>query len=112
MLKLENWCVGCPPEKGCLGKGCPYVDVPVYYCDTCNNDGATYECEGEDICEYCLDELIKKEWDSKTKAEKTTLLSESELDDLSTEELDDFFESNYTRDEKIELLDISATKSR
>ena len=31
MIKYENECVGCPPERGCLGSSCPYMNVPRLY---------------------------------------------------------------------------------
>lgn len=30
MVTYENECVGCPPEKGCLGSTCPYRKVKHY----------------------------------------------------------------------------------
>lgn len=53
MRKYENYCVSCPSEIGCLGRSCPYVDVPVDYCDVCGREGATYRIDGEDYCEEC-----------------------------------------------------------
>jgi hypothetical protein len=63
MIKYENHCVDC--GKPCLGNACPYRNVPVCYCDNCNDelpaDGA-YEFDGEDLCEDCLKAKFKKEW--------------------------------------------------
>ena len=28
MIKYEDECVGCPPERGCLGSVCPNRNVP------------------------------------------------------------------------------------
>lgn len=54
MIKSENECVGCPPELGCLGSSCPYVDVPHYYCDFCKAESTLYRYNGYEICEECL----------------------------------------------------------
>ena len=43
MIKYINECVGCPPERGCLGSACPNRNIPVVFCDMC----------GEEI--YCED---------------------------------------------------------
>ena len=55
MIEIVDECVGCPKEMGCLGKACPYMNVPVYTCDHC---GETVEklrdfC-GEEWCEKCI----------------------------------------------------------
>lgn len=54
MKKIENECVGCPPEMGCLGKTCPYVDIPHYYCNRCGEEETLYHYDGEELCGYCL----------------------------------------------------------
>lgn len=38
MLKHVDECVGCPPEKGCLGSACPNRNVPRWFCDECENE--------------------------------------------------------------------------
>ena len=38
MVRLEDECVGCPPELGCLGQLCPYQNVPRCYCDECGEE--------------------------------------------------------------------------
>ena len=62
MERIENHCVGCPDEMGCLGDACPYMNVKVVYCDCCGYeiDGDVYEVDGEDFCEDCLKEYFKK----------------------------------------------------
>lgn len=57
MMRLENECVGCPTEKGCLGSACPYVDVPHFYCDGCGEEDVLYEY---DYGEYCIDCIKEK----------------------------------------------------
>ena len=58
MITYENQCVGCPPERGCLGASCPNRNVPVMRCDCCRDYvDELYDYEGEEICGKCL--LIK-----------------------------------------------------
>lgn len=38
MIKYINECVGCPPERGCLGSSCPNRNVPVIICDMCGEE--------------------------------------------------------------------------
>ena len=59
MIKYENECVGCPPERGCLGKGCPNRNVPYFYCDKCGqNMDCYYEVDGEIVCSDCMKEIF------------------------------------------------------
>lgn len=64
MIKIEDQCVGCPPERGCLGSVCPYRNVQVHYCDGCDIEilGDIYVVDGEEFCEDCLKEMFRKEW--------------------------------------------------
>ena len=34
----ENECVGCPPNMGCLGAGCPNRNVLHIECDECGEE--------------------------------------------------------------------------
>lgn len=54
MKKIENHCVGCPPEIGCFGSSCPNRNVVVYYCDRCGKEAKLYYYDSEQICEDCL----------------------------------------------------------
>lgn len=54
MIEFENECVGCPPEMGCLGSTCKYINVPHYYCDECGDESKLYEYENKELCENCL----------------------------------------------------------
>lgn len=47
MIEVRDECVGCPPEMGCLGNSCPYMNVEYRVCDTCSSD-AEYKINGED----------------------------------------------------------------
>ena len=57
MLKIENDCVGCPPERGCLGEACMYRNVPHYYCDECGDEfepEELYDYDDTMVCTDCL----------------------------------------------------------
>ena len=54
MKRIENECVGCSPDLGCLGSGCPYLNVPHYYCDKCDEEETLYYYDGEELCADCL----------------------------------------------------------
>lgn len=54
MRKIENECVGCPPEMGCLGSTCPKRNVPHYYCDYCDREEKLYHYDDDELCEECL----------------------------------------------------------
>ena len=60
MVEYEDRCVGCPPEIGCLGEGCPNRNVPVYYCDECGAKTQLYEYDGQELCIKCIKELLEK----------------------------------------------------
>lgn len=60
--RIENQCVGCPPNMGCLGSACPNRNVKIRYCDKCGADNTDiyYDTEeNEDICWDCLMERYK-----------------------------------------------------
>ena len=81
MKKIENFCVDC--GLPCLGSGCPYRNVTVYYCDECRNDEvADYRIDGEDYCETHAKEYIEEAWNDLTLSEQAELL------DISLESLD------------------------
>ena len=58
MVRIEDECVGCPPEMGCIGDACPYRSVPRWYCDSCKQETDPRELyrvsETETICRDCL----------------------------------------------------------
>ena len=61
MIRYEDECVGCPPEMGCLGSGCPNRNVPHYYCDKCGEEYSPeelYDYDGEIMCKECLIEYL------------------------------------------------------
>ena len=58
MKRIENECVGCPKELGCLGNSCPNRNVTRYYCDSCNSEDILYEYDGEELCIDCIKERL------------------------------------------------------
>ena len=58
MKTLENECVGCPPELGCLGSSCPNRNVPHFYCDTCGIEDKLYEYDGGEYCIECIEKML------------------------------------------------------
>ena len=65
MLKYEDRCCNCATGGyPCMGRGCPNIDVPVYYCDKCGGElypKEMYEADGKDLCRDCLFEIFRKE---------------------------------------------------
>lgn len=54
---IEDECVGCPPNMGCLGSSCPNTNVKRYYCDKCEGEfdpEKLYVVDGEDVCVNCI----------------------------------------------------------
>lgn len=60
MRIFEDLCVGCPPEIGCLGATCPHKNVPIYYCDDCEEQNELYEFEGYELCADCILKRLPK----------------------------------------------------
>lgn len=65
MKKVENECVGCPLEMGCLGSSCPNINVVHYYCDKCGEETKLYYYDGYELCADCLLEEFEVVEDSK-----------------------------------------------
>lgn len=85
MIKYENHCCGCAvPAYPCMGSLCPNVNVPVYYCDICDNDNyAEYSIEGEHYCENHAKEYLKENF------EELTVLEQAEILNISLKSLED-----------------------
>ena len=65
--RVENECVGCPTEMGCLGSSCPNRNVLYISCDECGEDlfeDEVYEFDGNDYCEKCAKKLYPDEFES------------------------------------------------
>lgn len=73
MVKVENDCVGCPPEIGCMGSACPYRSAKVTVCDNCGKM-AEYNVDGEDFCVECLEEYLKDSFNEYSLYEKLDIL--------------------------------------
>lgn len=54
MIRIENECVDCPSDMGCIGNSCPYLNVPRFYCDECNHEDKLYWYENEQLCIDCI----------------------------------------------------------
>ena len=76
MIKYENHCCDCAvPGYPCMGSSCPNVNIPVYYCDICNNNiYAEYDIEGEHYCEDCAEVCLKEAFEDLTLSEKAEVL--------------------------------------
>lgn len=77
MIKYENHCCDCAtPGYPCLGKNCPYIDVPVYYCDICNNEtDADYSIEDGHYCEKHAKEYFKEAFEELSIVEQAEILN-------------------------------------
>ena len=58
MITIENECVGCPKELGCLGSSCPNREVTRHYCDECGEETKLYEFEGKELCIDCIEKYL------------------------------------------------------
>lgn len=54
MKKIENECVNCALELGCMGNLCPNRNVVRFYCDRCGKEEKLYHYDSEELCESCL----------------------------------------------------------
>lgn len=60
MIRIENECVGCPPEIGCFRNSCPYWAVKRYYCDNCEDERKLYWFNGKQLCIGCIEEQLEE----------------------------------------------------
>jgi hypothetical protein len=60
MIVIENECVGCPPDLGCIGNSCPYLRVPRFYCDECKDETKLYWFENEQLCIDCVEHRLER----------------------------------------------------
>ena len=62
MVKIENHCCDCAtPGYPCQGASCSLTRVEVHYCDKCGEElDEIYEVEDEELCEYCLKEMFRR----------------------------------------------------
>lgn len=80
MIEVRDECVCCPPEMGCLGRSCPYIDVEVTICDRCRED-AVYNIDGEDFCETCAEKYLTELFQELSLKEQAEILG-VELEEL------------------------------
>ena len=76
MIRYENHCCGCAvPAYPCIGDSCQYMNVPVYYCDFCDDDiYAKYDIDGEHYCEDCAKNYLKESFEDLTLSEQAEAL--------------------------------------
>ena len=60
MMRIENDCVDCPKEIGCIETACPYKNVPHYYCDKCKEETDLFHFEDEQLCIDCIKKRLEK----------------------------------------------------
>lgn len=52
MVRYEDQCVSC--GLPCMGSSCPNRNVPVQYCDECDEEiDEVYDVDGDELCEEC-----------------------------------------------------------
>ena len=61
MIVVENECVGCPSDLGCIGNSCPYLNVPRFYCDCCGDEvDDLYYFDGQELCIDCIEHRLER----------------------------------------------------
>ena len=60
MIRMEDECVGCPIDMGCLGSACPFKSVPRFYCDRCGEESKLYWWNHEQLCLTCIEEELER----------------------------------------------------
>jgi len=60
MKRIENDCVECPSEIGCMGEACPYKNAVHYYCDDCNEETELYVFDELELCLDCIGKRLEK----------------------------------------------------
>lgn len=63
-VRIEDDCVGCPSDRGCLGSACPHKNVKVYTCDVCGeekDEDEMHDVDGVMVCDDCLIEYLEEE---------------------------------------------------
>ena len=77
MIRYENHCCDCAvPGYPCEGSSCPYIDVPVYYCDICGySTPAEYDIEGGHYCKECVNKYLDEDFKNLTISEQAEILN-------------------------------------
>lgn len=82
MIIYENHCCDCAvPGYPCIGDSCPFVNVPVYYCDFCDDIYAEFVINEGHYCRKCAEKCLEEEFRSLTILERAKIL-EIELESL------------------------------
>lgn len=83
MIKYQDECVGCPPEKGCLGSSCQYSNIPYFYCDECGNETRSLYCFADtpsrELCHDCMTRELDNAIDNLTLLEKMEIFNVKEV---------------------------------
>lgn len=74
MIRYVDECVGCPPEMGCLGAGCPKRNVERHFCDFCEKREADYDLDGDELCENCAEKRLNEAWNGLSLEDKAEAL--------------------------------------
>lgn len=76
MIKYENHCCDCAvPSYPCIGDDCSLVNVPIYYCDKCNdNTRAEYEIDEGHYCEKHAKVYLKEIFEDLIVSEQAEVL--------------------------------------
>lgn len=60
MIKYENECCFCASDGyPCVGKLCPFLQVPHYYCDECNHEDKLYFYDSQQLCLQCIEQKLE-----------------------------------------------------
>lgn len=73
MIKYENQCVNC--ELPCLGDSCPFLNVPIHYCDDCEKEYAVCTVDGKELCLDCAKALLNEEFNNLAPFEQAEVLN-------------------------------------
>lgn len=79
MTKIEDHCVCCPREMGCLGQLCPNQNVEMHYCDICGDELSAYIVDDEEYCEDCVKEYLDGYFNELSIYEKLEMAEELKL---------------------------------
>lgn len=60
MIVIQNECVGCPDDMGCIYQACPYYKVVRLLCDKCESEADLYYYDGEQLCADCILALLER----------------------------------------------------
>lgn len=85
MIKIEDHCVDCPREIGCLGKTCPFQNIKVHYCDMCEEEESKYIIEDEEYCDICAKDYVAEYFRNLSMSEKMEMAEKLKIIQLRKE---------------------------